>query len=165
MLNYRSKPSQDSIFIEIAIWGADLVLCSAPEFGPHPGGSYGGRGGLSFYVGGKGRQWTKISHRKSKNSISHSVVILASEPDAMLINVKKRVEDGPNLCSRLRTSELYYIMVGVNNKNNADPIFCTPFFGLYFFQWVQIDWVTSSSCQPNCYKALNVCHLLCSLWD
>ena len=25
------------------------------KFGPHPGGSYGGRGGLSFYVGGKGR--------------------------------------------------------------------------------------------------------------
>ena len=28
--------------------------------------------------------WTQISHRKLKNSISHSVVILASEPDVML---------------------------------------------------------------------------------
>ena len=50
MLNYRSKPSKDSIFIEIAIWGADLVLCSTPEFGPHPGGIYGGQEGLLFYV-------------------------------------------------------------------------------------------------------------------
>ena len=44
----------------------------------------GVEGGLSFYVGGKVRQWTQISHRKLKKSISHSVVILASEPDAML---------------------------------------------------------------------------------
>ena len=29
------------------------ILCS--KFGPHPGGSYGGRGGLSFLVEGKGR--------------------------------------------------------------------------------------------------------------
>ena len=55
MLNSRSKPIYDEIFIKIAIWGANLALCSAPKFGPHPGGSYGGRGGLSFYVGGKGR--------------------------------------------------------------------------------------------------------------
>ena len=39
----------------IAIWGENLVLYSAPKFGPHSWGSYGGRGGLSFYVGGKGR--------------------------------------------------------------------------------------------------------------
>ena len=43
-----------------------------------------GQGGLSFYVGAKGRYWSKISHRKLKISISHDVVILASEPDAML---------------------------------------------------------------------------------
>ena len=61
-----------------------MGLCSAPKFGPHPGGSYGGRGGLSFNVGGKGRQWTQISHRKLKISISHNMVILASEPEAML---------------------------------------------------------------------------------
>ena len=84
MLNFGSKPSQDASLRKIAIWGANLLLCSAPKFGPHPGGSYGGRGGLSFYMGGKGRQWTQISHRKLKNSISHNVVILASEPDAML---------------------------------------------------------------------------------
>ena len=95
MLNYRSKPSQDEIFIKIAIWGANLVLCSAPKFGPHPGGSYGGRGGLSFYVGGKGRQWTQISHRKLKISISHDVVILASKPDAMLTEGPQL--DGPKL--------------------------------------------------------------------
>ena len=53
-------------------------------FGPHPGGSYGVRGGLSFLVEGKGRLWTQISHRKLKNSISRGVVILASEPDTML---------------------------------------------------------------------------------
>jgi hypothetical protein len=55
MLNFGSKATQDASLRKIAIWGADLVLCSAPKFGPHPGGSYGGRGGLSFYVGGKGR--------------------------------------------------------------------------------------------------------------
>ena len=54
MLNFRSKPSVDETFFKIAIWGADLVLCSAPKFGPHHGGSYGGLEGLSFYVGGKG---------------------------------------------------------------------------------------------------------------
>ena len=84
MLNFGSKPSQDASLRKIAIWGANLVLCSAPEFGPHPGGSFGGQGGLSFYVGAKGRQWSQISHRKLKISISHVVVILASEPDAML---------------------------------------------------------------------------------
>ena len=42
-------------FKKIAIWGADLALCSATKFGPHPGGSYGGPRGLSFYVGGIGR--------------------------------------------------------------------------------------------------------------
>ena len=92
MLNYRSKPSQDSIFIEIAIWGADLVLCSAPEFGPHPGGSYGGQGGLSFYVGAKSRQWSKISNRKLEISI---VVKLASQPDSML-NEKRNVDTYKN---------------------------------------------------------------------
>ena len=78
MLNFGSKASQDASLRKIAIWGADFVLCSAPKFGPHPGGSQGGQGGLSFYVGGKGRQWTQISH------ISHSVVIWVQEPDAML---------------------------------------------------------------------------------
>ena len=61
-----------------------MVLCSAPKFGPHPGGSYGGQGGLLFYVGAKGRYWSQISYRKLKIYISHGVVILASEPDAML---------------------------------------------------------------------------------
>ena len=42
-------------FFKIAIWGANLALFGAPKFGPHPGGSYGGRGGQSFYVGGKSR--------------------------------------------------------------------------------------------------------------
>ena len=32
---------------------------------------------VSFYVGAKGGQWSKISHRKLKISISHGVVILA----------------------------------------------------------------------------------------
>ena len=54
MLKYRSKPSYDENFIKIAIWEADLVLNGASKFGPHPGG-YVGRGGLSFYVGGKSR--------------------------------------------------------------------------------------------------------------
>ena len=61
-----------------------MVLCSAPKFRPHPGGSYGGQGGLSFYVGAKRREWSQISHRKLNRSISHGVVVLASEPDAML---------------------------------------------------------------------------------
>ena len=89
MLNFGSKPSQDASLRKIAIWGADLILCSAPKFGPHPGGSYGGRGGLSFYVKGKGRQWTHISHRKLKTSISHSMVIWVQEPDPMLSPCKK----------------------------------------------------------------------------
>ena len=55
MLNYRSKPSYNEILIKIAIWGADLVLNGGPKFGPHPEVGYEGRGGLSFYVGGKGR--------------------------------------------------------------------------------------------------------------
>ena len=54
MLNFGSKSTYDASLRKIAIWGADLVLCSAPKFGPHPGGSYGGQGGLSFYVGAKG---------------------------------------------------------------------------------------------------------------
>ena len=66
-----------------------MVLCSTPKFGPHPGGSYGGQGGLSFYVGAKGRQWSQISYRKLKFSISHGVVILASELDAMLKPVQQ----------------------------------------------------------------------------
>ena len=78
MLNYRSKPRQDEIFIKIAIWGTNLVLNGSPKFG-QPWGSRG----ISFYVGGKGRQWTQ-SHRKSQNSISHSMVIWVQEPDAML---------------------------------------------------------------------------------
>ena len=45
------------IFLETAIWA--MVLCvvdlTLGKFGPHPGGSYGGQGGLSFYVGAKGR--------------------------------------------------------------------------------------------------------------
>ena len=61
-----------------------MVLCSTTKFGPHPEGSYGGQGGLSFYVGAKGRYCSQISQRKLKISISHDVVILASEPDAML---------------------------------------------------------------------------------
>ena len=64
-----------------------MVLCSAPKFGPHPGGSYGGQGGLSFYVGAKGRQWSQISHRRLKISISGDVVILATEPNAMLSKI------------------------------------------------------------------------------
>ena len=32
--------------------------------------------------------WSQISDRKLKNSISHGVVILASEPDAMLSGYK-----------------------------------------------------------------------------
>ena len=67
-----------------------MVLCIAPKFGPHLGGSYGGQGGLSFYVGAKGRYWSQISHRKLKFSISHDVVILASEPDAMLKSTQAR---------------------------------------------------------------------------
>ena len=77
-----------------------MVLCSAPEFGPHPGRSYGGQGGLSFFVGAKGRKWSRISHRKLKISISHDVVILASESDAMLRNDKKNLNLFKVKCKR-----------------------------------------------------------------
>ena len=59
-----------------------------------PWGSMGVEGSLSFYVGVKGRQvrqWTQISHRKLKNSISYSMVIWVQEPDAMLKKKKKRL--------------------------------------------------------------------------
>ena len=36
------------------------------------------------YSGAKSRYWSQISHRNLKFSISHDVVILASEPEAML---------------------------------------------------------------------------------
>ena len=106
MLNYRSNPSYDQIFIKIAIWGANLVLCSAPKFGPHPGGSYGGQGGLSFYVGAKGMQWSQISHRKLKISISHGVVILASESDTMLNSIIINIGFGhqTRACEQVPTS-------------------------------------------------------------
>ena len=54
-----------------------MVLCSVLKFGSR---------GLLFYVGAKGRYWSQISYRKLKMFISHDVVILASEPDAMLID-------------------------------------------------------------------------------
>ena len=45
------------IFLETAIWA--MVLCvvdlTLGKFGPHPGGSYGGQWGLSFFVGDTGR--------------------------------------------------------------------------------------------------------------
>ena len=72
-------------FIKIAILGADLVLCSGPKFGLHPGCSYRGQGGISLIVGAKGRHWFQINYRKLKISISHNTVILAPEPDAVLI--------------------------------------------------------------------------------
>jgi hypothetical protein len=46
---------QNQARIKFLSKGANLVLCSALKFGPHPGGSYGGQGGLSFYVGARGR--------------------------------------------------------------------------------------------------------------
>jgi hypothetical protein len=60
------KSKQDQIFIEIAIWGVDLFLCSAPKFAPHPWGSYGGQGHLLFYVGAKGRSWSQTVRKYCK---------------------------------------------------------------------------------------------------
>ena len=51
------------------------------KFGPRPGVWLVG---ISIYVGAKGRYWSQISHRKLKISVSHDVVTLVSEPDAML---------------------------------------------------------------------------------
>ena len=48
-------------------------------------------------LGSKGMYWSHISHRKLRNSISHGVVILASEPDtnATSFYVTKTVLVGP----------------------------------------------------------------------
>ena len=54
-----------------------------------PVGSYRG---LSFYVGAKGRYWSKKSNRKLEISI---VVKLASQPDSML-NEKRNVDTYKN---------------------------------------------------------------------
>ena len=40
--------------IKIAIWDAELVFSTGLDTGGTPGGSYGGQGGLLFYVGAKG---------------------------------------------------------------------------------------------------------------
>ena len=44
MLNFRLKPSYDEIFIKIAIWGENLVLCSASNFDPTLGVARGVEG-------------------------------------------------------------------------------------------------------------------------
>ena len=41
----------------------DLTL---GKFGPHPGDSCGGQGGLLFYVGVKGRQWFGVPDKQQK---------------------------------------------------------------------------------------------------
>ena len=138
MLNYRSKPSQDSIFLEIAIWGTDLVLCSAPEFEPHPVGSYGGQGGLSFYVGAKGRQWSRISHRKLKIFILHNVVILASEPDAILKTNVCFLKNRSNHSDNTRLSVLRILKEQQINimKLQICIVLLVNYFDLYFiFLW------------------------------
>ena len=52
----RVKFFQKSLFGEgTFVFTFYVVNLPYGEFGPHPGGSYGGQEGLSFYVGGKGR--------------------------------------------------------------------------------------------------------------
>ena len=86
-----------------------MVLCSTPKIGPHPGGSYGGQGGLSFYVGAKGREESQISHRKFKIFIMDGMILLRFLADGMLIYVfEKNNQNIYYLCKSLvtlRTSE------------------------------------------------------------
>ena len=52
----RVKFFQKSLFGEVTfVFTFYVVNLPLGKFGPHPGGSYGGRGGLSFLVEGKGR--------------------------------------------------------------------------------------------------------------
>ena len=44
MLNFGSKPTYDASLRKIAIWGADLVLCSAPNLDPALGVAMGVEG-------------------------------------------------------------------------------------------------------------------------
>ena len=39
--------------IKITIWDTELVFSTGLDTGGTPGGSYGGQGGLLFYVGAK----------------------------------------------------------------------------------------------------------------
>ena len=74
-----------NFWFTVQIWPKwDVEISYKGNFGPHPGGGYGGRGVISFYEGAKGRYWSQISHRKLKISISHGVVIWAEEADPML---------------------------------------------------------------------------------
>ena len=70
MLNCRSKPS----YLSKSLFGEPTWFCVVhPNLDPTLGILWRSRG-LSFYVGAKGRQWSQISHRKLKISISHDVV-------------------------------------------------------------------------------------------
>ena len=40
--------------IKITIWDTELVFSTGLKSGGTPGGSYGGQGGLLFYMGAKG---------------------------------------------------------------------------------------------------------------
>ena len=40
--------------IIITIWDAELIFCTGLKSSGNPGGSYGGQGGLLFYVGATG---------------------------------------------------------------------------------------------------------------
>ena len=45
---------QKKIWIIIEIWPKwDIEISYSRNFGPHPGGGYGGWGGISFYEGAK----------------------------------------------------------------------------------------------------------------
>ena len=63
------------------------ILCTAVDLGVYPVGDYRGHRGQAFYVGTKGGWWSHMSHRKPKDSISHSMIMYEWEEIDMLKNI------------------------------------------------------------------------------
>ena len=94
-----SRVPNTSVVLNILMFGQfsqnTHVLTARRDVGT---GGYGGQMGLLFFVGALGRQLSQISHRKLKISISHDVVILSSEPDALLRRkISRNVQKCPEM--------------------------------------------------------------------
>ena len=73
-----------------------IVHLDLGTFGPHPGGSCGGRRGLSFYVGVKGR-YVVVQDKQQKDEIFHFTwhanfhrpqTVLKRQPDEFFFSKK-----------------------------------------------------------------------------
>ena len=88
MLDYWSRPSQDQIFIEIAIWEADLVSWF---YEVHPN-QHSTNGVVTGVKGVYCSMWelrvVSDPDKVQKVEKFHILSILATEPDAMLYHLK-----------------------------------------------------------------------------